>query len=77
MYGISDSSHRIGTWVITSIGDIFPAITHNLHSSKGKIDIFQLKATPDYKSVRTLWYRTYHSTDKPYYKDAFRYPDCI
>eukprot|EP01018_Ginkgo_biloba_P011592 Gb_26390 [translate_table: standard] len=29
IYGISASSHRIGTCVITSIGEMFPAITHN------------------------------------------------
>ena len=32
MYGISASSHNIGTCVITSIGEIFPAIIHNLHT---------------------------------------------
>ena len=33
---MSASSHKIGTWVITSIGDMFPAITHNLHSTLGE-----------------------------------------
>jgi len=30
MYGMSDSSQRTGTWVITSIGEMLPAITQNL-----------------------------------------------
>lgn len=34
MYGISDSSHKMGTCVITSIGEMFPAITHNLQPTK-------------------------------------------
>lgn len=33
---MSASSHKIGTWVITSIGDMFPAITHTLHQQYGK-----------------------------------------
>jgi hypothetical protein len=35
-YGMSASSHRTGTWVMTSIGDMFPAITHTLHKQKQK-----------------------------------------
>jgi len=30
MYGMSDSSQRMGTWVMTSMGEMLPAITHNL-----------------------------------------------
>lgn len=35
-YGMSASSHKIGTWVMTSIGDIFPAITQTLQRIKSR-----------------------------------------
>lgn len=44
--------------MITSIGDMFPAITHNLQQPERKIHIFKEQATPAYNIL------AYSDTDK-------------
>ena len=57
---MSESSQRIGRWVMTSIGDMFPAITHNLHSQYRKIrvsisNVFVRKKKLERKQTDPLW----------------------
>lgn len=45
MYGTLASSQSMGRCVITSIGEMFPAITHNLHETEQHMSMTLCKSS--------------------------------